>query len=239
MKTLLKFSLVAISFANLLLNAQTPCSQYLNDFIPKTTDSVLEINVNFILFSKPGGGVWDNNDITKADQVISSLNVMYGNIAAPHKTVTGVNWIQHSKIKFVRKNFAKVVDTSGYFYGYDPQYQTPFEDTNALNIIYYYSGLPGAAPTVPSNRATFATTVASQINETARIEILKHEIGHALGLDHSTAFSFFEGGLQVVGDGPTHVFTSQGCCAVLTATDYVLEDSVIFTPDCSNINTFK
>src|SRR5687768_8472331 len=53
----------------------TNCIQLLKDFIPASTDSVLEVRVKFHVFSPTvGAGTWDNNTITNAQAALNVVN---------------------------------------------------------------------------------------------------------------------------------------------------------------------
>jgi len=230
MKKLMRFILLVACLFVLQVKSQPNCDQYLRDFIPKSTDSVLTINVNFVIvLPTVGVTVWTGNAAARADQCIRVMDSIYAHIPVPQQTLSGVSNISHTKIRFVRSGLSYVANDNAYNNLFTQSLLTSYVDTNALNLFYGFGSFNHGTPFSPGHRALLFSSTTNDIGSHGSCYSAAHEVGHMLGLQHSSKTSYYSWDWQndMTGDGVTTLTTTSGCCAVLTATDYVLEDTVI------------
>lgn len=235
MKTPLRCIFLLACLLNLRVTGQTVCTQYLNDFVPTASDSVLEVNLNFKIFTKPGGGgVWDANSQSRADNCIRILDSIYANIAAPLWTVAGVSHITHARIKFKRSGFSLTSDSMVYskYQNYNPSNWIPYLDSSSLTLIFANGTGARVDDILPSWWGIFKAPVTFDIGSANNAADIAHEVAHMLGLAHTTSVSVYDPTKPPFdwrpGDGYTTIYPTTGCCAILTATDYALADTIIY-----------
>lgn len=195
MKKIFKILLLTHCIWHLPVQSQTTCTDFLNDFIPKTTDSTLEVNVTFwLLYSTGFSGNWvPYNDTTKADSCISKMNRYYANIPAPKLAISGVTNIVRTRIKFKRKKYINAYHLSSNYNYYNiwlPSVQQQYLDTNSINIIFGdCSGIscnPFQSTNVPGTRIQVSSSSPGDIGSDDCARGISHEMGHCLGLLHSS-----------------------------------------------------
>ena len=221
----------------------TNCIILLKDLAPSPIDRVLEVNVHFWVFApttNSANSVWTHtfhpNTQSDAQKCLDDANATYTNIpTVPHLIVAGTpTGVTNAKIKLILKDFTivnndaaynDVTDVSGGNLG------LTWFDPNAINVYMGTSGsdniaAPGGAMFSIHFTAAFEKTVtpAPNISVLDNIgnygNIFAHEVGHILGLQHTTAY--FTN--YPTSPSRTSVTPNYGCCSYIEINDVFLEN---------------
>jgi len=223
------------------ISQPTDCIKFLNDFIPKTTDSVIEIRVKMTVFTPTTGvGTWDNNTTARALNALAIVNNLYSNLAVNQSTLWPANpaHISNARIKFVLVgNLNIIADHATYTYVASAESHTAYNDPTVINV-YYGASYPVNGPgqplswwaqsyvdqPLPNNHIYFAhgipgSNVQYDLGDADWAFALAHELGHALGLDHT------ELNTSQVYNGYSIISSQFGCCQKIAANDYPLDET--------------
>ena len=170
------------------------CSAFLDDFVPESADSTLEVRLKIHLFqptNNPNSGVWSTVTQANVDTIIRRANEKLKNIPSPQLQF-GAPYKNNSKIKIVLYGNLNVIQDDSLYYKPVNGWLNHWDN----NAICLYMGLLWEAGATDWNAAT--NTQYSYINfrsPTSRnfntnydyySTVLAHEILHTLGLKHST-----------------------------------------------------
>ncbi|MEI6020935.1 MAG: hypothetical protein WCR21_07385, partial [Bacteroidota bacterium] len=237
------------------LSRAVACTNLINDFIPKSNDRVIEVAVNFWVFTtgtSSNSAAWTNGShITTsvdAQHCIDIANSIYTNMPAPSIAIPGVASITNAKIKLILKNFDYVLDDNSYHdigaaaAGTGNQI---WRDKRAINILLgtvsntyvatigtntivgyapyngniYTGDVPGI---YPKNFIVFTSQFDTNNPNWDNIYgyggVLAHEVGHFLGLNHTT-YNLNNNFHEI-----SEIKPSFGCCSYITAQDYAEDD---------------
>lgn len=218
------------------------CWHLLNNLIPNTTDSVLIVDVNFFVLSPPApaAGNWDGSDTSRARQALRIVDSLFAN--NPIATLGPGAYNTNSKIRFNLKSYfdrdndPTLISTNYYAVSNNGTLYNGYCDTNAINI-FLGSCTPScsmyaAVPTpVVNNRMYLQSMNVEDLGSFANANVIAHEMGHCLGLKHSTNKYFTSGATSyTIGDGPSSIEPEEGCCNYALGSDYVLESLIAFQP---------
>ena len=210
-----------------ILALPVTCTQLLRDFIPTTPENAVEVYVNVWVFQPAAGpGSWGTPTNVDVDTLIKNANYILANMPLPKLPVAGVPFLSNAKIKLIKKNFQIVPSDFLYNDITQAQYNNSFNDPNAINISFgnCVGGIGGFCTafvqTIPSKFIYFA--YSGNQNLSTRALVLCHELGHALGNNHTT-----------LGEGYSIASNNFGCCNQLIANDVTLENPVVWAT-CSD-----
>ncbi len=165
------------------------CNNYLL-FIPNNYTPTLMVKLNFHFFrNDDGSGDYQPADSLKINQMIQWLNAIYKYLGPPTiAPATLTDTIYDSKIQFVLK---------GVYYHNSSQYYNATANTNTNDFYIYY----GTNKTSEINvffyknskyvvgggcaSANYVLMHNQIIENYATAQLLAHELGHSLGLDHT------------------------------------------------------
>lgn len=209
------------------------CTTFLNDLAPLANDRVIEVRVNFWIYTpttNSATGVWTkpNTCTTYTDivQALEEVNALFQNTVVPTIPVAGVGtYTTGVKIKFVPAGFSYVHDSNtytlipnAYLTNYDPNAINVYVGNNdylgqpqefGATCVHDY---PGAAVNWVELRPDYQYNAQWNSgnqdwdNVNRRVGDLAHEFGHILGLNHTT-------------NSESTVVPSIGCCSY-TVSDY-------------------
>ncbi len=204
------------------------CGASVLDFYTNAQDTTL-IYLNYWI-SKPtiGSGVFDNISLTDAQIHVAALNAQMDSLYAPLLVLsTSVPYIKKTKIRFVLKNFAFVVNNNTYANlvlgttGYN------ITDKQAINCIWGTHPTIfgyGEASGIPAIELKMVHNPAGGLGQNlGNVGLFLHELGHCLGLYH-TGITF---GPHPTGTPPIGAFPD----------DYWYEDSITWTRSCQIYST--
>ncbi|MGZ3751150.1 MAG: hypothetical protein ACXVAU_07740, partial [Mucilaginibacter sp.] len=211
----------------------TNCNQLLQDFIPKPGDRNITVNVNFWVFNdNSGGGRWSACTSTQADNAISQINTIYGSIQPPTEPLaTPATVIGDSKIRFVKKSYNQINSTTAYEHIGHMTNGYFINDCNAINIIFCKSdslsisggntyAKPGNYIFMPADTDLDKDSNMRTLDSYLIIPALIHELGHALGLNHTHDVEGYSSTKPVMGPN--------SCCDLLIADDVDLESDLFY-----------
>ncbi len=167
------------------------CSNYLF-FIPNKYTPTLTVKINFHFFrNDDGSGDYQPADSLKIKQMIQWLNAIYKYLAPPTiAPATLTDTIYDSKIQFILKG-VYYHNNSQYYSGdsdvhyYSNLFITDYgiNPSSEINVFFHYnSHYPYSGGCGSSNQVTLHNQV---IENYATAQLLAHELGHSLGLDHT------------------------------------------------------
>ena len=208
--------------------------QFINDFIPKTSDSILQINIKFhFIRSTYLPCAWDSISLSDFDSTLKAINLSLTSNPNPVPNNPNVtNHVTNTKLQFVRlPTVDTIIDDYVNHHGiqnllFPGNATTPqlpqYVDPNSINI--YFGGLDTnninsywTASELAKEGFVYFLRNKSDVNMvhnfSYRVKTIRHELSHALGLN-SEAFGF----------SSTNV--NSYCCNYIIATDHFLEDSV-------------
>jgi hypothetical protein len=210
------------------------CHEFLTDFIPKANDSVLEVKLRFIV-CKPTfwPGNWPNASASQATAAVQQLTQDFTNICAPSLTM-GTQNLAFTKIKFKLDTFYTITNNALYYNVGNYFITSPYADPNSINIFFgdgtanvAFAANPNlsVAP-YASNIIFFNSATNNTISSPGNQSILAHEMGHALGLNHTQLLT---GTVTTIPDyeqwEKSTLFSTGGCCSLIYATDHIIETS--------------
>ena len=215
-------------------------NQLLVDLRPSANDQEIRINVKIYVFvpsTNSNISVWHNTNYsninapttyTDAVSLIDNANYRLSHIPV-NPNLMGVPTFTNSKVRLVLTNFYFVEDDLCYG-DLTSTNVAVYDDEHAINVYFggwdnngsnanstpgVGSGMPNVYPLnyIKMHPNMDLTNDAAWCNIRLYGEILVHEMGHILGLNHSTAF-----------EGPSQITPGYGCCnGLMNTTDYVLE----------------
>lgn len=176
-------------------NGPGPLCNDLATYVPDETSNFLNtpnlvFRINFHFMRPTNGlGPYAGDQTTNVNDVVGYLNWIYGVINPPTFSVPLVEEIPDSRIRF-QSNGIYYHDDDTYYQvpsiGCDPDFQNLFGvDTDHTLNIYYYTltdpneGGYGCGPGVYANMGN------GDIVAWASIQLLAHELGHVLSLNHT------------------------------------------------------
>lgn len=207
--------------ANLPSANQSPvlkgCNQYLNDFIPHSTDTALTINLTVWMFNKTNGsGFWSNNTITNAQAMIANLNINFSSLDSANLNIPGGSaLIPDARIRFNLKTFDTINNTN--FYYNCSQAMNTYFDPNSINVYFHAdTNYPTSVPALPGKYISYRADSQTVYLDMSHLPLrdLDHELGHALGLQHT----------EYINDSSVHygnsfINTGESCCPTIVADD--------------------
>ncbi len=234
------------------------CIDFLNQFVPTSSDPILEVNINFWVYTpstNTSTGAWTRpvNPTTQADAqaCIDAANSTFSNMPPPSVTVANVTSITNAKIKLKLKSFNYVNNDTRYInigavaagtFGYS------WNDPNAINVLLgvnattfviavssgtiigyniipssIYAGGGGTPAISPENYIVFTPQFDPNNNSywdniSGYGKTLAHEVGHVLGLDHTTDVPGY--------NARSYILPPIGCCNRIEAEDYFKDTGV-------------
>lgn len=213
------------------------CVDFLNDFIPAPSDPVVEVKVRFYVFTPTvGTGNWDNATTARAQDALTYANFIFSDILINTWSVSPQPaYIKDTRIRFVMDGpLNMIADEAAYYYVQGAQ--NNYGSTTAINVFYgcawptstaapfyYMNGAsvdyPVPNPNVLFHRGIPGVPQVEDLGDLSNAGTLAHELGHALGLEENFANTSYG----------THsgIAPAQGCCEVITASDYLPEATII------------
>lgn len=207
------------------------CSDLLNSFVPSPSDSIKYVNINFFIITPSNGpGSWGTSTASNADYLIFRVNQILANLQLPY--LPGSQFSGHSRIQVVRNHFNVIADDSDYVHlgALGQKYASAFPD--GVNVFFAScNGMSCQARVqgpLPNPNILFPRNNVANIS--AEFENFLHELGHALGLEHSQYLATQPG---VVDNGASSISPNWGCCNHLVANDHMLEGLTVWgNPGC-------
>jgi hypothetical protein len=226
-----------------LVSQSSYCQIFTDDFIPDTTDGILTVNLNMFVINKDDGtGDWSYTTKQNLINVVARLNNIYGDIQPAWRPKPGAGYRHDTRIRFRIKDTVFFNNTYYYdslcFYNHPAYASSLISDCNAITVVYtrFTPGCIGSNTANYPGRLVFmngggltpwgSPTVPDLDNETLA---LAHELGHAMGLGHTTNTQPETYAKSVL--GPSF------CCDYLHADDVEYEDSYVYLQlkmDCQN-----
>lgn len=205
------------SYSVQTISQPSTCLQFLNDFTP-SDDSTLIVNVNLYICrpSTVTPGSWTGSTLGNAEYMIDQVNLKYANMGAAH-LYFGAAFRPDAKIKFAIKTFTNLVSATLYSNVCSPGVAASYADPNAISVFFGTDPIAPAPAGYSGNNIIWFSDSSSK-NIAADGFAMAHELGHALGLNHT-----------VISDSYSAIFPYEGCCTQISAEDYRLEDSTVWT----------
>jgi hypothetical protein len=167
------------------------CIQFLDDFVPNSTDSVLTVRIKVHLFEpalNPSNGYWSTVTQPIFDTLIARANKKLRTIAVDNLNY-GAAYINNTKMQVELAGFYRIQDDSAY---YKPQRAYDFLGYDDEGKVCVYLGHIAAtdwnAATVNSKFITLRAETNRNFNTDFDYysTVFAHEILHSLGLRHTT-----------------------------------------------------
>lgn len=211
-----------------------PCNTLLNDIVPRVYDPILKVNVRFYVYTpttNSASGYWTKpatcTTSLDAQKCIDDCNAIFINTITPTRPANGVGtFTTGARITFSLSGFQYIHSTPDYTY--IPNAHNQVFDDSSINVYVgsFDGGVPGinggAVADVPNYPGTLYNYILMRPylnwnpnnmtgnydwdNLNLRGGHLAHEIGHMLGLRHTTNTEHTE-------------FDGLGCCSY-SVSDY-------------------
>ncbi len=176
-----------------------PCPDLMSNYpynFGNSTPLKTIIPLNFIYVEPIGGGDnWDTITDATSKKMVKLINNKWDTLQTPIKPLPSpytAPFYSDAKINFVHKATYHVLDSSYYNFT-DPDAIRLTVDTNAINIFYACGLHAGESVGIPS-RACIISGVAGDpyakidMLHSGQVNLLCHELGHALGLWHTSQY---------------------------------------------------